>query len=82
MDDKEFTDWIIEKRLDMLSDGKGLTAQDEVISEIGRILGVPIKPEHMRGLGETLDRIRWDEREIFLKGLRDGARLMKRLNSL
>lgn len=58
MDDKEFTDWIIEKRLDMLSDGKGLTAQDEVISEIGRTLGVPIKPEHMRGLGETLDRIR------------------------
>lgn len=82
MKDKEFADWVVEKRLDILSEGKNLPDQETVIAEIGEILDVPIKPENIHKIGETLDRIQWDEQEIYLEGFKDGTRLMKYLYSL
>ena len=82
MEEKEFAEWMIEKRLDMLSEGKNLPGQEEVIAEIGEILGVPIEPEYIHRVGETLDRIRWDEQEVYLEGFKDGIKLMKYLYSI
>lgn len=82
MEDKEFADWIIEKRMDILSERKNLPDQEEVIAEIGEILGIPVEPESTYKIGETLDRIRWGEQEIYLHGFRDGIRLMKYLYSV
>ena len=64
MEDKEFADWIIEKRMDILSERKNLPDQEEAIAEIGEILGIPIEPESTYKIGETLDRIRWGEQEV------------------
>ena len=82
MEDKEFADWIIEKRMDILSERKNLPDQEEAIAEIGEILGIPIEPESTYKIGETLDRIRWGEQEVYLHGFRDGVRLMKYLYSI
>lgn len=82
MEDKEFADWIIEKRLEILSEQKSLPEQEAVIAEIGEILGIHIKPEYMYKIGETLDRIRWDEQGLYLEGFKDGIRLMRYLYSL
>lgn len=82
MEDKEFADWIIEKRMDILSERKNLPDQEEAIAEIGEILGIPVEPESTYKIGETLDCIRWGEQEVYLHGFRDGIQLMKYLYSI
>ena len=79
MPEEEFIDWIIEKRLDLLSEQKKKCEQEEILDEIEEILGMSMPiPERVK-IGMILDRVRWEEGEIYKEGFKDGIRVARRL---
>lgn len=70
-------DWVLEQRLNMLSEREGLVEEGEAIREIGDILRHGIEPEERTRLGFLLDRVRWGEKELYMKGVEDGIKAAK-----
>lgn len=77
MRDEDFMDWVLEQRLNMLSEREGLVEEGEAIREIGDILRHGIEPEERTRLGFLLDRVRWGEKELYMKGVEDGIKAAK-----
>lgn len=77
MEGNDFVSWMVEKRLDMLSEQKGLPGQEEVFSELERILGGGLSAAEKTDAGMLLDRIRWDEESLYMEGVKDGIRIAK-----
>ena len=73
MPEEEFISWIIEKRLDFLSEQRNKCEQEEALDEMEEILGERIK------IGMIFDKIRWEEGEIYKEGFKDGIRAARRL---
>lgn len=79
MPEEEFISWIIEKRLDFLSEQRNKCEQEEALDEMEEILGEGIKiPERIK-IGMIFDKIRWEEGEIYKEGFKDGIRVARRL---
>ena len=77
--EEEFINWIIEKRLDLLSEQKKKCEQDEILDAIEEILGLSMPISERLKIGMLLDRIRWEEGEIYKEGFKDGIRVARRL---
>ncbi len=82
MGEEDLIQWVIEKRLEMLSNKEGLPRQEETIAKIEKILDDGLKPGFQTKIGAILDGIRWGENDIYLEGFKDGVRIMRRLNAL
>lgn len=79
MPEEDFIDWIIEKRLDFLSERKHKNGQEEILDEIEEILGMNVELSERVKMGMILDKIRWEEGEIYKEGFKDGIRAARRL---
>lgn len=79
MPEEEFISWIIEKRLDLLSEQRNKCEQEEILDEIEEILGMGMTfPERVK-IGMIFDKVRWEEVEIYKEGFKDGIRVARRL---
>ncbi len=63
MTDNEFLGWMLEKRVDLLSERKERPGQEETLDEMEHILEERMKPSQRISMGMLLDKVRWKDEE-------------------